>query len=130
MGDGERALDLIRRCWGSMLKKGATTFWEYAPNNEDGRWPARCHGWSSGCTYLLSAYVLGVAPYEYGWDKITFEPICGDLTDCVGVIPTDNGDIPVKIQTVGDRKRYTIALPTGMELETTVSKNDLEVIRY
>ncbi len=129
MGDGERALDLIRRCWGSMLKKGATTFWEYAPNNED-RWPACCHGWSSGCTYLLSAYVLGVAPYEYGWDKITFKPICGDLTDCVGVIPTGIGDIAVKINTVGDRKRYTIALPMGIELKTTVPKNDLEVIRY
>ena len=130
LGDGERALDLIRRCWGSMLNKGATTFWEYAHNNAEGQWRARCHGWSSGCTYLLSAYVLGVTPCEYGWDKIVFDPICGDLTECVGVIPTNVGDIAVKISTVDDKKKYTIVLPKGIELQTKIAQSDLEVIRY
>lgn len=130
MGYGDRALDLIRRCWGSMLKKGATTFWEYAHNNAEGQWRARCHGWSSGCTYLLSAYVLGITPSKYGWEKVTFDPICGDLTDFVGVVPTYLGDIAIKMVTVDGEKKYTLALPMGIELETRISRKDLEVIRY
>jgi hypothetical protein len=72
-GDAEGALELIDCCWGSMIRKGAKTYWEFAPSDES-QWVARNHGWSSGCTYVISAYVLGIIPSQYGWDKIKFDP--------------------------------------------------------
>ena len=64
-GEDHAALDFIRRYWGSMLERGATTFWEHYQES----WPkgfctaagmSLCHGWSAGPTYSLPAHVLGV----------------------------------------------------------------------
>ena len=76
-GDPESALELIRRCWGTMIRKGARTFWEFAPNNGTDRWIIPAHGWSGGCTYLLSAYVLGIRPGKPGYETLVFCPYEG-----------------------------------------------------
>jgi hypothetical protein len=128
-GDSEGALELMKRCWGSMLRKGAKTFWEYAPNNE-GEWPARSHGWSTGCTYILGAYVLGIRPYRYGWDTIVFDPQIGSLTDVRGVVPTSKGDIAVRISVKNGVKNYTLIVPKGIEVITDVSANELKIVTY
>ena len=49
----EEGLELIRRVWGTMIKKGATTFWEFSPNNSEEKWEAPCHAWSAGCNQNL-----------------------------------------------------------------------------
>ena len=86
-------LELIRRVWGTMLEKGATTFWEFTPNDSVSRWPAPCHAWSAGCTYLLSAYVLGIRQTSPKWSSIVFAPRPCDLKYGKGVVVTPSGII-------------------------------------
>lgn len=120
-GDADGGLELIRRCWGGMLQKGAETFWEYTYNHETWCWPHTCHGWSSGCTYLLSAYVLGIRPETPGYDVVHFEPYDG-LEEYSGVIPTVKGLIAVRCATVSGKKQYELAIPKGTKLKQVLPK--------
>ena len=129
-GDADGGLELIRRCWGTMLRKGAETFWEYTYNHETWCWPHTCHGWSSGCTYLLSAYVLGIRPETPGYDVIHFEPYDG-LEEYSGVIPTVKGLIAVKCTTDAGKKKYEIVIPKGTELKQVLPEHaSLKVTEY
>ena len=121
-GDAEGGLELIRRCWGTMIRKGAGTFWEYAPNDETACWPHRCHGWASGCTYLLSAYVLGIRPETPGYEVVRFEPYSG-LEEYSGVVPTVKGLIAVKCTTVSGKKQYELVVPKGTTLKNILPKD-------
>ena len=129
-GDAEGGLELIRRCWGTMVKKGAGTFWEYAPNDTEERWDIPSHGWSSGCTYLLSAYVLGIRPAAPGYARVLFAP-AGVLDRFAGVVPTVKGLIAVRCSTQNGKQHYTLALPEGAELETVLPDGaELTVLTY
>ena len=127
-GDPESALELIRRCWGTMIRKGARTFWEFAPNNGTDRWIIPAHGWSGGCTYLLSAYVLGIRPGKPGYETLVFCPYEG-FESFKGVVPTAKGLVAVKCETVSGKRKYVLCLPRDLELET-VTETTLEIIRY
>ncbi len=130
LGDEDGALQLIKNCWGTMLKKGAKTFWEYAPNHPTDSWQIRSHAWSSGCTYLLSAYVLGIRPQTAGYGEILFQP-CGNVSAFKGVVPTPVGEIAVSCETVDGQKQYTIALPCTVPLKAELPKGaQLKVIEY
>lgn len=128
----EEGLELIRRVWGAMLHKGATTFWEFNPNNAEERWEHTCHAWSAGCTYLLSAFVLGVRPLSANWESITFAPRPCDLICGKGVVPTPKGLIGVSWKRETEQVfRFTIALPRKIELCEDIPKDcTIEVIRY
>ena len=121
--DEKNALELIRLCWGGMLKKGAGTFWEFIPNHETERWDIPSHGWASGCTYLLSAYVLGVRPNKAGFEETLFSP-ADTLDNFKGVIPTKKGLIAVK----KEKGKYTVAIPKNVKLITEIK--DIEIIEY
>lgn len=122
-GAGESALELMRRVWGTMLQKGAETFWEFAPNDGDIRWDIPSHAWSSGCTYLLSAYVLGVRPAAPGYEKILFAP-CGSFDGVLGVVPTPKGLVAVRGETVDDGiEHFTLTAPKGIEIESKLPDN-------
>lgn len=132
-GDGEGAIELMRRCWGSMIKRGAKTFWEYA-DTSDGPRPSYftvCHAWSAGCTYLLSAYVLGVRPLAAGYNKLLFAP-CGAFESFEGVVPTAKGLVAVKCEKDDlNGKKFTLILPENTEYEARLPENaSLEVIEY
>ena len=119
-GDEKDALDLIRRVWGSMLKKGATTFWEFNPNNPNDKWEhSVCHGWSAGCTYLLSAYVLGIRPCAYNWSEIVFAPRTVDIESGKGVVPTPAGLIAL----AWEGKSFKLTVPSGIKVKTDLSKD-------
>ncbi|MBR5314078.1 MAG: hypothetical protein IKU45_01545, partial [Clostridia bacterium] len=92
--DKDGAVELIRRCWGMQLKKGAGTFWEFSPAHPDRRSTQPCHAWSSGVTYLLSAYILGVRPLKAGYEEAIFEPYCS-FDNYEGVVPTCKGLVGV-----------------------------------
>ena len=129
-GDADGGLELIRRCWGTMITKGAKTFWEYTYNNETDCWPHTCHGWSAGCTYLLSAYVLGIRPETPGYEVVRFEPYNG-LEEYSGVIPTVKGLIAVKCKTVSGKKQYEVAIPKGTKLKNVLpEQSSLIVTEY
>jgi hypothetical protein len=113
-----------------MLAKGAETFWEYTHNNATERWHACAHAWSSGCTYLLSAYVLGIRPAEAGYEKILFEP-CGKFDTFRGVVPTAKGLVAVKCETQNGVRYYTLAIPecAVVEYKLPIGAN-IEIRKY
>ncbi len=121
--DETNALELIKLCWGGMLKKGAETFWEFVPNDENARWEIPSHGWASGCTYLLSAYVLGIRPNKTGFEEVLFAP-SETLDNYKGVVPTLKGLIAVK----KENGNYTLAIPKNVKLVTEIK--DIEIIEY
>ena len=126
LGDQEGALQLIKNCWGTMLRKGAKTFWEYATNHETDCWQYRAHAWSAGCTYLLSAYVLGIRPQKAGYEEVLFQP-CG-TAPFKGVVPTPRGEIAVRSD---GQKNYTLAIPRGILLNAQLPEDaTLNVIEY
>lgn len=134
-GRGEEGMELIRRCWGTMLKKGAKTFWEFAPNNATDRWDTPSHAWSGGCTYLLSAYVLGIRPAEADYAALTFQPQPCDLPSFRGVVPTGKGYVAVsyhrKAESGGAVHQFTLAVPKDMPVREQLPENStLEIIRY
>lgn len=127
----EQGLELIRRVWGTMLKKGATTFWEFSPNNGEDKWEAPCHAWSAGCTYLLSAFVLGVRPIESNWKKFIFAPRPCDLEWGKGVVPTPSGLIAVSWKKEEGICKFTVAMPKNIEIETDIPEcSTVEIIKY
>jgi hypothetical protein len=130
LGDEEGALQLIKNCWGTMIRKGAKTFWEYAPNHPEDCWQYRCHAWSAGCTYLLSAFAMGVQPLKAGWGKVLFQP-CAALSRFKGVVPTPRGAIAVSCETKEGQKHYTLAIPCGTELKSALPEAaTLKIIEY
>lgn len=130
LGDGAGAIELMRRCWGSMMAKGAKSFWEYANANDDSKpkYFSSCHAWSAGCTYLLSAYVLGIRPAEAGYEKLLFAPQAA-FESFSGVVPTPRGLVAVKYD--GGTRKFTLVVPENCEFQTKLpSDSTLEVIKY
>ena len=121
-GDANGALELMRRVWGTMLRKGAETFWEFCPNDENKRWPIPSHAWSGGCTYLLSAYVLGIRPAEPGYEKMLFSP-CAELDSFRGVVPTVKGLVAVTCETVDGKKQYKLTIPKDADVVINLPEN-------
>ena len=116
-GDAEEALGLVRRTWGTMLKKGAKTFWEFTPNNAEGTWKFRAHAWSAGCTWLLSAYVAGIRSAAEGYRTVTLAPRPADLESFRCVVPTPRGFIALSCDTDAEGKRnFTVAIPKEITL--------------
>lgn len=130
VGDKDGAIELMRRCWGSMMAKGAKSFWEYANANDDSKpkYFSSCHAWSAGCTYLLSAYVLGIRPAEAGYEKLIFAPQAV-FESFSGVVPTPRGLVAVKYD--GGTRKFTLVVPENCEFQTNLpSGSTLEVIKY
>lgn len=126
------ALELIRRVWGDMIGKGATTFWEYNQNNEAGKWDATCHAWSAGCTYLLSAFVAGIRPAKPDWKAITFAPRPCDIESGCCVVPSSDGLIAASWKKDGQgNPAFRLAVPKNMEVITELpEKGNVEILRY
>ncbi len=118
-GDADGAVDLMRRCYGTMINKGAETFWEFTHNDADTRWIIPAHGWGGGCTYLMSAFVLGIRPEKPGFEILRFEPY-GGFESFTGVVPTPRGLVAVKCETVSGEKVYTLTVPAGMPVVSVI----------
>jgi len=100
-GDGEGALELIRRCWGNMVsKEPGTTFWEWMGRDGevDNHYCSLCHGWSAGVVPLLSKYVLGIRPAGVGYSSYRVDPFLGDLDWVEGRVPVPGGFIEVRVE--------------------------------
>ena len=130
----QAALDLIRRYWGDMLKRGATTWWE----EFDPSWPdiqktldrnnylSMCHGWSSGPTSYLTETVLGVVPTSGGYKTVDIAPQLGDLTWAEGDVPTPNGLIHVRVDRRGDSVTAAVALPAHVSATISLGGKSLK----
>ena len=80
--------------WGSMLYRGATTFWETDEGARDFGWAGSlCHGWSGIPAYLFGAYILSVRPESPGVWTEQAEESC--MYYAQGTLCSPQGDITV-----------------------------------
>ncbi len=114
-GEVATAINTIRKHWGYMLAKGATTFWEMFRYWTDEHWSrSLCHGWAASPAYILSSQVLGVLPTAPGYARIRVAPhICG-LRWASGSVPTPHGDVSVRWSLQGGIWRVEVSLPAGI----------------
>ncbi len=116
----DRAVDFIRRYWGEMLQRGATTFWDtfslsWPAGVVPGRNTSLCHGWAAGPTYCLGARVLGVRPVEPGFKRFIVEPRPGGLDWAGGDVPTPNGPIAARWEAHQAEFLLHLAVPAGTQ---------------
>lgn len=84
--------DHVADTWGSMLHRGATTFWETI----EGAWDfanagSLCHGWSAVPAYLYFRYALGIRPIEPGFAQYEASPVPCGLYELEGTLVTRDG---------------------------------------
>jgi hypothetical protein len=112
------AVDFMRRFWGGMLERGATTFWDnfslsWPPGVVTGRNTSLCHGWAAGPTYSLGAHVLGVRPLDPGFERFIVEPQPGGLEWAGGEVPTSNGPVAVRWEAHDSEFLLHVHVPDG-----------------
>lgn len=115
----QAALALLDRCWGTMLRLGATCFWESfrpewaaftrpndaIPHGTHG-YTSFCHPWSSGPTRWLSDHLLGVAPAAPGFRSVALHPVPRFSEWVAGTIPSPHG--PLVIERDAEHIRLTL----------------------
>lgn len=138
LGQVQAGIDLMRRYWGGMLARGATTWWEvFDPSfSQDVNWSldrmpyvSLCHGWSSGPTSYLTEVVLGVQPTAGGFDQVTIQPQLGDLAWAEGTVPTPHGKIRLRVQKGADKVVCTLTLPAGIHALVKLSGRTVPIDR-
>jgi len=123
-GDYLGAVDLIKRCWGTMINQGSYTFWEFMDGSTGGFvtdimqnievegdfWNSYCHGWSAGVGYSIVSNVAGIKPLTTGFKKFEINLNVGGLEEIKAKVPTSFGDI--SMQKSG--KRVKVNVPDGV----------------
>jgi alpha-L-rhamnosidase len=111
----EDILAMIRRTWGMMLERGATTCWETLPGFEpNNRWTrSHCHAWSAAPTYFLSTYQLGVTVAEPGARSVRIAPQPAGLSWACGSVPTLRGPVHVDWRRPLGAFSIRVSLPEG-----------------
>jgi len=115
-GTADDALAFIRSYFGSMLDRGATTFWEHFHQADPPgliNSSSLCHGWSAGPVYSLPAHVLGVRPLEPGFARILIEPRHGGLPWAKGCVPTPHGLCSVNWTRNDGEFHLSVNIPEG-----------------
>jgi alpha-L-rhamnosidase len=121
--DTSGALTEVRRLWGYMMTTSpASTTWEKlmldgTPESSAGKFAggssSMAHGWSTGPTEALSAYVGGLRPTTPGWTTWLIEPQTGDLAWAQTTAPTPAGPISSRwaLGSGSNSLRLTVAAP-------------------
>jgi hypothetical protein len=132
----DRAVAMLARCWGSMLRLGATTFWEVAGHgdwdlvlqpheqlpNHGGGYTSQAHPWAAGPTSWMPQQLLGVRPANVaGYAETIIRPM---LLAVSGTVPTPLGVVRVAFDASASGCRadrihgcthtHTVALPRGI----------------
>lgn len=112
---------LLYDLWGSMVKNNeyySGASWEYVkPDGSPGidLFTSLAHPWGAAPTYVLSEFLLGVAPTSPGYKTVTITPLIGylDLGEVSGRVPTPHGPIEVAWIVNDTSVDLTILVPTG-----------------
>lgn len=118
-GDSEGAFDLIHTVWDRMVDRDnpyyVGTTWENYSTDGTIKDPnaSLAHGWSSGPTWQMAAYVLGVTPATPGFKTWTVKPVTGALEWAEGRVPTPSGSFDVSWSREGDDLALRLAAPEG-----------------
>jgi len=126
----ERALEVIRRYWGGMARRGLVTVPEAFPLGDGRRGPSEdgavegpyivrppevlCHGWGVHPAALVARWILGVRPGGPGFEPLLLAPMPGDLKDIRGRVWTPHGPVEVAIRSRAGRREVRAAVPEGM----------------
>ncbi|NJS14321.1 MAG: hypothetical protein HC788_06480 [Sphingopyxis sp.] len=109
VGRADAALDLMRRFYGPMLAKGATTLWEsFAPT------ASLCHGFSASPTYHLVNGVAGLQPAGDGFAALRFAPQPAGLAQVTASLETVKGRVTAVLNAQGQRIEARLTLPDGL----------------
>lgn len=129
-GQYEPAVDWIRKYWGGMIRRGATSFWEaynlglpkygwhrmLRADFGQGYFVSLAHGWSSGPTVWLTEEILGIKPTAAGFKQVSIRPELAGLKWARGSDPTPRGLITVDYQIAPDgRLTASLDLPPGTD---------------
>jgi len=117
-GRAKEFLDVIRRDWGFMVEKGATTFWEMWSMKIGRLTRSHCHGWSAAPTFFLSNIVLGIHPTKPGFKEVRFTPQLGNLQFIRGAVPTPYGPIEVSCEKTGKAITSTLKVPASITISS------------
>jgi alpha-L-rhamnosidase len=119
LGETNTMLDRVNACWGGMLDRGATTFWEAwdpAQQGDDAyafyKRPfakSLCHAWSAGPAAFLPSEIFGLRPLADGWARFSIDPRLGTLKWACATVPTPHGNIVVSVKA----QRVTLHVPAG-----------------
>lgn len=106
MGKHELVLDEIKKYWGGMLQRGATSFWErYVEDEKEpecysmyGRKYGKslCHAWGASPLYLIGKYYIGLYPTSLGFKTFECHPRIDLLHNFEAILPLGNGKIEIK----------------------------------
>lgn len=119
LGAMDPFISRVNACWGGMLGRGATTFWEAYDPGQTGdnaygfyRRPyakSLCHAWSAGPAAFLPAEICGIRPLADGWTRFAVDPQLGSLQWACATVPTPHGDIQIS----ADSRRVLLRVPPG-----------------
>ncbi len=126
-GHYRHALDWIRKYWGGMVRRGATSTWEayylglpmrgwhrrLRADYGQGYFVSLAHGWSSGPTIWLMQYILGIKPTAPGFTQVAIRPELAGLEWAKGTEPTPQGLIKVDYRRASSGLTATLDLPPG-----------------
>jgi hypothetical protein len=109
-GRADLMLDLVRRRYGPMLERGATTLWEsFEPT------ASLCHGFSATPTFQLVAGILGLNPSSDGFASLAIAPLTSGVALHEATLATVRGEIKAWLEEGGDgRLTMTAALPNDL----------------
>lgn len=135
IGQTQRALDLIRRCWGwylnnpngtqSTVIEGYLANGSFAYRNSrgydyDASYISHAHGWSSGPTSALTNYILGLMVTGRAGSTWSLKPQFGDLTSVRGGFTTGLGKFEASWNVTGGGRGYELWWNTPAGTEGTV----------
>lgn len=125
-GRTDQALALIHKLWGHMAAPGPDSVgaaWELIGTDGSpgfGAFTSLAHGWASGATASLSAYLLGVQPASAGYGTWEIAPHPGPVQWVQGQVPTPHGAINVSWSQQGGHLGVDVAAPAGTSGTITV----------
>lgn len=127
---GEAAVELIERVWGTMVDESDLDYsggcWEaMTPNGkpltED---TSLMHGWSTSPVFLLPQYLGGLSPIEPGWNRFKVQPVLAGIETIDIDLATPAGNISVILvrRDLGDMTVLELKVPVGAVAEVHIPK--------
>lgn len=121
------AMSILRTVWGHMDAPGPDftgADWELVGSKGNpgfGSFTSLAHGWASGATADLSAYVLGVQPVSAGFKTWLVQPSAGSLSWVEGNVPTPHGTIAVRWAQDRTKSRFALQVSAPSGTNGTIS---------
>lgn len=136
LGETNALLERVNVCWGGMLDRGATTFWEAwdpAQRGDDAYAfyerpfaKSLCHAWSAGPSAFLPAEIFGLRPLADGWKRFSVDPRLGPLQWACATVPTPHGDIEISVKARLLRLRVPVGTTAVWRGKTFAGPGDFE----